>query len=415
MLALSLLTFTGLFLFPGLFSTTSAQTPLAASFQTDAKPIVKPAVDGLTDDSAEALKQVDLYGVVVKVEDASASPQARQLRAAGENDRLQKVTVKLDAAQMSNLPGKALPQTITVENVLGENPAYNIPLQPGVRVLLNMETNPTNHQRVFYITNRDRTPALIILSTIALLALLLIGGSEVARHGLLVVLVMLGVYKLLFPMILTGQGAIFPLMAMCTAFPVLAALIHSSDEPAKGPRLFHRNQMVLIGGVWGGTAILVFILWVMRMITPLGGFSNEGLAELWYRAPKMDYWALYLSSVLIAFQGLLFYLCRLLTRQRQADPSLDQSPDRLFGARFQIVMRRGRGLLGPLVSSLGLLCLGLFLPLLLQLEGTPTAQFINMESTASLFVFAFAGGLTLILTVPLTALLVAWQGNQKTS
>ena len=65
--------------------------------------------------------------------------------------------------------------------------------------------------------------------------------------------------------------------------------------------------------------------------------------------------------------------------------------------------------MGPFISSLGLLFVGLFMPILLQMEGTPTSQFVNLESTASMLTFAFAGGLTLMLTVPLTALIAAWQ------
>lgn len=363
----------------------------------------------------EMPEQSDLYGVVLRIEDVRSSPRERLLREAGENDRLQRVTVKLDAAHTPDLPGKPLPETITVDNALGENPAYNIPLRPGSRVLLNLEINPINGQRTFYIVNRDRTPALIILSTVALLALLLIGGSAVARHALLIILMTVGVYQFLFPAILAGgRSAVTPLATLCVAFPILAGFIHSADDPVQDAHAFRREQTVIVMSVLGGTGILALILWVMEIITPLSGFSGEGLAELWFRAPKMDYWLLYVSSALIAFQGLLFYLCRLLVRQRQTDTSTNSTalgPDKSFGDRFRLVMRRGRGLLGPLVSSLGLLCLGLFLPTLLQLEGTSTAQFINMESTASLFVSAFAGGLTLILAVPLTALLTAWQAG----
>jgi uncharacterized membrane protein len=370
--------------------------------------------------AAETPEQTDLYGVVVKIEEIRFSPLERLLRAAGENTRRQRVTIKLDATRAPDAPGVPLPKVVTAENALEDNPAYNIPLRPGARVLLTLETNPANGRRTFYIVNRDRTPALMILGTTALLALLLIGGSAVARHALLVVLMMVGVYQFLFPAILAGRGAIIPLAAMCLAFPVLAGLIHSADDPTRDIRASRREQVVIAAGVLGGTGLLALIVWIMGVITPLSGFSSEGLAELWARSPGIDAWLLYVAGVLIAFQGLLFYLCRLLVRERQADaasglsgPAAEESPIMAFSARFRLVMRRGRGLLGPLISSLGLLCLGLFLPILLQLEGTPAAQFINLESTASLFIFAFAGGLTLILAVPLTALLVALSHSKK--
>jgi uncharacterized membrane protein len=182
-------------------------------------------------------------------------------------------------------------------------------------------------------------------------------------------------------------------------FTILGSFIYQ----VPGAKSFSREQSVVILSTLGGLLMLNFILWVMHFITPLGGFSSEGLAALWYGAPKMDYWGLYLSSVLLGFQGFLFSLCWMLSQQRQETEVLG------FWARFNIVIIRGRRLLGPMSSSLGLLFLGLFLPILLQMQGTPTAQFVNLESTASMWVFALSGGLTLILTVPLTALIAAWR------
>jgi uncharacterized membrane protein len=374
--------------------------------QPIAPEVISSQSSGSNEEDSSQTDSVDLYGVVLKVVPLEQTPESSRLRMVGESARLQRVTVRLDTAGIPDSYAKQhkkkpLPDVIAVYNTVEANPAYNIPLQTGARVLLSLNTNSVTGKQVFSIANRDRTPALMILATLTLLAWLLIGGSQVARHVLLVAMMLLGVYKLLFPLILSGRGGAVPLTVLCVAFPLLAGLIHSSGSNIN-LRALSREQAVIAGGVLGGTAILSVILLIMGLITPLSGFSNEGLAGLWYRSHGMDYWLLYRASVLIGFQGFLFYLCRTLARQRESDA---QAP---FRERFHIIMQRGRGLLGPLVSSLGLLCLGLFLPLLLQMEGTPTAQFINLESTASLFVFAFSGGLTLILTMPLMALLVAW-------
>jgi uncharacterized membrane protein len=117
----------------------------------------------------------------------------------------------------------------------------------------------------------------------------------------------------------------------------------------------------------------------------------------------MDYWTFFMAGMLFAFQGFLFYLCWTLSQNRKDSEPLT------FQQRFDIVMLRGRRMMGPLISSLGLLFLGLFMPILLQMEGTPTSQFVNLESTCAMLTFAFAGGLTLMLTIPLTALIAAWR------
>lgn len=343
----------------------------------------------------------DLYGVVLSVKEVGAVPESRLFKPGQQQEHLQqehlqKVEVKLDLA--SRIDGLKSP-IVVVDNSLGDNPAYNIPLKPGTRVLLTMEQNPNSGQNSFYLANRNRTPALMILGTLMVLAVLLIGGPEVAKHGLLAVIMLMGIYKALFPAIMAGSHGMDWLMLMCFMFTILGSFIYQ----APGTQSFSREQSVVILSTLGGLLILSLILWLMRELTPLNGYSSEGLADLWYLSTHTDYWTLYLSSVLIGFQGFLFYLCWMLAQQRHETEFIS------FSARFRIVMIRGRRLLGPLISSLSLLFFGLLLPILLQLDGTPTAQFINQESTASILTFAFAGGLTLILTVPLTALIAAWR------
>jgi uncharacterized membrane protein len=341
------------------------------------------------------IEQMDMYGVVVSVKNAGVSPGLGLMQPEPEEEILQKITVRLT----SEGPGKGYKNRIvTIDNVLGNNPAYNIPLKPGARVLINMEKNPGTGKWVFYIANRDRTPALIVLGTLFILAALLIGGVEVSKHLLLVVLMLLGCYKDLFPSILDGTTGANWIVLMCFAFTILASFIYR----VPGTRSLSREQSVVVLGTMGGLAILTIILWIMHDIAPLNGYSTEGLASLWYKSPKIDYLSLLMSGALLGFQGFLFYLCWSLAQGRKETEPLS------FRQRFGIVMLRGRRILGPLISSLGLLFLGLFMPILLQLQGTSTAQFINLESTVSVLALAFAGGLSLILTVPLTAVIAAW-------
>lgn len=368
------------------------------------EPVEEPEIDLGADE------QMDLYGVVVSVENAGAPPGGELLakplsKPMAQREILQKVRVKLDMqARVKGLRDL----TVTVENVLGENPAYNIPLKPGARVLLNMERNPATGEWMFHIANRARTPSIMILGALLVLAVLIIGGPEVSKHMLLASVMLTGVYKALFPAVLMGSGGMLWILLMCFMFTILGSFIYQ----VPGTRALSREQSVVVLGTLGGLMLMGFIMWIMHLIAPLDGFSSEGLAALWYHSPKMDYWALFMGSVLIGYQGFLFYLCWQLAQNRKEGEPLS------FNQRFSLVMLRGRRLLGPLLSSLFLLFIGLFTPILLQMQGTPTAQFMNLESTASMLAYAFAGGLTLILTVPLTALIAAWRlspDNSSTS
>lgn len=349
-------------------------------------------------------RQMDVYGVVLKVRNIQRSSLGGHwfspLTPPGQttHETVQKVTVRLDISEpIAGVQGNV----IEAENMLGENPAYNIPLKPGARILLNMEKNPLTNQWTFSITNRDRTPAIMMLGALTIMALLLIGGVEVAKHMLLVSLILWGCYQWLFPAVTTSRTGLLWILAMCFGFTILGSLIYRSSEEH---RRFSKAQVVVILSTLGGLAIMALIMGIMHWITPLDGYTSEDLAALWYRFPKMDYWALLMATVLLGYQGFIFYLCWMLSQNRKSTNG--EAEEVLgFGQRFGIVMMRGRRLLGPMISSIGLLFLGLYLPILLQLQGTSTAQFMNLESTASMLSIAFAGGLALVLTVPLTALI----------
>ncbi len=346
-----------------------------------------------SDGQDEAMpEQRYLYGVVMQVEEGGQAPGSHLFKPVESQERLQRVTVRITTAPQ--IPGYKKGDRITVENIIGDNPVYNIVLKPGARVLLNAELSPQG-KWTFYVANRDRVPALIILGTVLALAVMMLGGAEVLKHVLLAVLMLIGSYQILFPAVMHGTYPLLWTLGFCLAFIVLGSFIYQSPEV----RPFSREQLVVIFGALGGLILMGLLVYIMHFITPLDGFSDEALASLWYLSPRVDYWGLFLSSALLTFQGFIFYLAWMMAQNRKESLS--------FSRRFGILMLRGRRLVGPMVSSLGLLFLGLFAPLLLQMQGMPTAQFANLEKTASIITIAFAGGLTLILMVPLTAVIAA--------
>jgi uncharacterized membrane protein len=336
--------------------------------------------------SSDRIVNSDYYGVVIKLENEMTTHQT-----------VQHATIRLDSqkpvAGVSN-------NQILVHHPLGENPSLNTVLQKGSRVLLTRLNNTGEEKPVFYVVNHDRTPALLILGSLLVLGILLVGGTEVFKHTLLLVLMLTGCYKALFPAVLYHTTGINWIILMCFMFTILASFIYRQA----GEKARNHEQSVIILGTLGGLILMALIMTLMQWMTPLSGFSNEGLAAMWYEFPKMDYWMLYLAGCLFGVQGLLFYVCWTLIQSRKGLVKEYLG----FRKRFNLVMLRGRRLLGPIFSSVGLLMLGLFMPTLIQLQDTSTAQFINLESTASSLLFIFAALLTVLLTVPLTALLAAW-------
>ena len=372
----------------------SADSNAAAEYRKHAIPADITAHKSAAEAAGAATEQHYTVGIVESIEgEIPNSSDASK----GARTWIQKVLVKLD----SDLKEEGLKQgaIVPVYNEISENPAFNTnAVHTGSRVLLAVERGP--HGRTFYIANLNRTPALMILGGILVLAILLLGGREVVKQILLAGLLLFGTYQLLFPSVLAGRHPGTWAFVFCIAFVVLASYFYRG----KANKTFTSQQVIAILGSIGGLSIMGTLIAIMHLITPLNGFISEGLAALWYSYPCLDYWGMYEGAGLITFQGFIFYIAWTLAQQRKEGENLG------FRQRFDILMLRGRRLVGPILSSLSLLFIGLFTPLLLQwqTEGMEQSEFANSELTAAVITVGFTGALTLLLTVPLTAMIACW-------
>jgi uncharacterized membrane protein len=404
-------------------STSSAITAQSFSIpQTKASPTVlaksfeqtKNKLDPL--DSANT-NSMDVYGVVQRVE-----ATGRRL-IGGQEERYQRLTVVLD----EGLPGSALAHLkkqgqknlVSVENVLAENPGYRLDLKPGTRILLSMQmpasiAGQQPQEASFSLINVDRTPGLWILGTISILALLIIGGAQLARQGALWFLLTLSVGNFLLTLLKTGQvSAWWSLAFLCALFPLVLSTLETPQNISENPRLTRWRRWVCTLGVWGGSLILLGLLSLMRSAAHLNGYTSEGLIELWIPAPKLDFWGLYISGTLLGFQGFLYLLCRNCLNDGLKAMLYFEADNRIFlsetepslpvRTRFALLMQQGRYHLGPLLLGIGFLSLGLSLPITLQFQTGSLAQLLNQESTASALTYFMAGSLSLLLTLPLLA------------
>ncbi|MEM0951826.1 MAG: YibE/F family protein [Cyanobacteria bacterium P01_H01_bin.74] len=342
----------------------------------------------------------DVYGVVVAVE-------ALEQHVKTDQNAIQVATIRLDGLTGATTHSEKLIQAHhQTERLSG----LTFNLKPGMRVLLKRSLNKKDKTAKFTVINYDRTPALLILGAVLILAILVIGGVELTKHALLVVLVFSGCYKALFPAILSQGTGPYWIFLMCAMFTILASFIYRRPGQSNP---FSRQQWVVGLGTAGGLCILFLILTLLKDLMMLSGFWHTGLIALKQDYPNMDAWSLFIASVLFGFMGFLFYVSWSLAQTRQDKDDLTMG----FAARFSLVMLRGKRLLGPLLSSVGLLTLSLLLPVLIQLQDQTRAQLINLEPTASMLAFIFMGLLTVILTMPwvafLSALLMTPKGPHK--
>jgi|GEM_PF-2205839 len=360
-------------------------------------------------------KATDMYGVVERVvEDGD-----RVIN--GQKEHYQRLTIRLDErltdTSAINLKQPTTPiNRVTVENSLGDNPAYQLWLKPGSRVLLTQQEETSSDDpesrtptRQYTVVSLDRTPGLWILLTLTVLSLFLIGGQHLTRAMAIWFLFTVSAWNLLLPLIVAGSGSAWLLLAfLCLLLPLAMNSLHKIDNGLSSPAFAHWKQWICTRSVWVGTLVQFGILFFMQGIAQLNGHTSVSLNELWDLHPQTQYWALYVSGTLLGFQGFLYALChRSLESLTQAQLSTSDDNPIPFKARFWILWAMSRQKMIPLFIALGFLSTCFSLPLMLEAQNNSLAQFINQESVASAITFMLSGCLSLLLTIPILSFLAA--------
>ena len=364
-------------------------------------------------------KATDMYGVVERIVEEGD----RIIN--GQKEHYQRLTIRLDerlpdTSAINFKQPKPSINRVTVENALGDNPAYQLSLKPGSRVLLTQqEETPSDGSEAgtpknqYTIVSPDRTPGLWILLTLTVLSLFLIGGQLLTRAMAIWFLFTMSAWNFLLPLIVAGSGSVWLLLLgfLCLLLPLAMNSLHKVDNDLSSPAFAHWKQWICTRSVWAGTLIQVGILYFMHGVAQLNGHTSVSLNELWELHPQMQYWALYISGTLLGFQGFLYALChcslKSLTEAQFKVSSNNIHSEIPFKERFWIIWTMSRQKMVPIFITLGFLSTCFSLPFMLEAQNNSLAQFINQESVASAITFILSGCLSLLLTIPVLSLLVA--------
>lgn len=336
-------------------------------------------------------------GVVLDLKEKPALPEARpgedDTSVLSLNERVQVATVRVTSGELKG-------RTVTVENVQGDNPIYNIPLEKGARVLLYVEKNPDGHHQV-YISNRDRLPVLMLLFGALLLSVLIIGGKRTFRYLVLMTFALLMLTRSVVPPILAGEPGSLMAMIMSLLVALLGGML-LLPESRQTPGI----MLLVILSTLVNVTVLLLIIFVASVLAPLHGFFSESLATLWYQYPKLDFQQMLFATAVVSHLGLLFLLSLVMV---QACLSVVESAAETEASPvFQAGMRQGRNILGPALLAISLLYAGLYFPNLLQGAESTLLDTLNLEVYATYAAILLSGALAMVLSIPVTSGLCAW-------
>lgn len=321
----------------------------------------------------------------------------------GEETTKQVVTVKV-------LTGNFKGAERMIDNMLTGNPAYDINLSKGDKVVLHVEpvsdTVSTPDDVDFFIADIKRDNQIYIFTGIFFVMLLLTGKKKGLTSIISIISTIALVFFMLMPMILAG----FCPIASAVLTGILSTLI----------------TIYLVGGFNSksssaiiGTAISLIFAGGISMLAiyfaHLTGFAGEEPMFLYTARPDLSFTGILSASMIIGALGALMdtavSIASTINEIYETDKSLT------IKQLFKSGMNVGRDIIGTMSNTLILVYLGSSLPLVLLSSNIDMNKFFNLNQVATEILSALTGSIAILVCVPVTALIAAYlikQNRQKT-
>ena len=310
-------------------------------------------------------------------------------------------------AKVKVLSGQFKGEERYIDNMLTGNPAYDIPLKKGDKVVLHLEANSpeivSSDDVNFYIADLKRDNTLIFIAGAFFVLLVLIGKKKGLASLISIAATICLMFFVLMPLILHGFCPI--------ASAVLVSIISSAIT------------IYLVGGFNAKSSSAVFGT-VLSLVIAAGlsmgaiyyarltGFAGEENMFLYSAHPNLNFTGILSASMIIAALGALMdtavSIASTINEIYETDKSL--SIKQLFKSGMNV----GRDIIGTMSNTLILVYLGSSLSLVLLSSNIDLQKFFNLNQVATEISSALIGSIAILACVPITAIIAAYMiKNQK--
>ena len=306
----------------------------------------------------------------------------------------QEVTIKI-------LTGKFKGSQRIIDNMLTGNPAYDIPLSKGDKVIVHVEPVSeiiaTDKDVDFFIADIKRDNQIWIYTLFFSVLLLAIGRKKGVTSIISIIATVGLIFYVLMPLTLNG---------FC---PIASAILVEI--------LSTKITIYLVGGfnskstsaVVGTSISLVFagLLSILAIyFAHLTGFAGEENMFLYSVRPDLSFTGILSASMIIAALGALMdtavSIASTINEIHETDSNLGVKE------LFKSGMNVGRDIIGTMSNTLILVYLGSSLPLVLLSNNIDLNKFFNLNQVATEILSALTGSIAILACVPITAIVAAY-------
>jgi len=311
----------------------------------------------------------------------------------GKSSEKQVVTVEV-------LSGDFKGERIVTDNMLTSNPAYDIDLSKGDKVILHLEPKTDVVMNIddvdFFITDIKRDSSLLVFAGFFALLLVLIGGKKGLRSIISIILTVLLIFFAMIPLILSGISPIVSSIIIGILSTIITIYLVGGFNAKSTSAIISTGLSLVIAG---GLSVLAI------KAAHLTGFSGEESLFLYTTRPDLNFSGILTASMIIAALGALMdtavSIASTINEIHETDSSLSISQ------LFKSGMNVGRDIIGTMSNTLILVYLGSSLPLVLLSVNVDLHKFFNLNQVATEILSALIGSTSILLCVPVTAVVAS--------
>lgn len=309
------------------------------------------------------------------------------------DDTKQEVTVKV-------LTGDFKGSERIIDNMLTGNPAYDILLSKGEKVILHTEANTdvvaTVNDVDFFIADIKRDNQIWLYAGIFCALLILIGRKKGLRSIISIIATLGLIFAVLVPMVLNGFCPI--------ASAVLTGILSTVITIYLVGGLNSKSSSAIIG-----TSVSLIFAGLLSLIAiyfaHLTGFAGEENMFLYTVRPDLSFTGILSASMIIAALGALMdtavSIASTINEIHETDNSLGVKE------LFKSGMNVGHDIIGTMSNTLILVYLGSSLPLVLLSNNIDLTKFFNLNQVATEILSALIGSIAILMCVPITAIVAS--------
>jgi uncharacterized membrane protein len=304
--------------------------------------------------------------------------------------KIQYVTIEI-------ISGPYKGRVVEVENVLSDSYVMDISVEKGQKVLLAIETYPDG-QVEYYITSEVRDTYIFGLIIVFALVLILVGRKQGFKTIITLMVTVFFIFMVELPLLLRGYHAVWVTVVVALFITIITVTIISG--------LSKKAYAAMIGTIIGVVLAGGISIFVSHQVKLTGLSSEEAVMLMNVKGITFNFQHLLFSAILLGALGAVMDVAMSIASSIDAlhrvNPSLSKRD------LFKSGMGVGRDIMGTMSNTLILAYTGSMLPLLLLFtaHNDDFVRLINLDLIATEVIRSVAGSIGLVLTIPITAVIM---------